>query len=274
MTKHTLPENIASTPVELQALSKSKAQLVASLGQSKRRRKLGLFLCEGHKCVSDLLQWGQRFEVEFLVATSDYIGAHREALERSGCEVYVVTASEMSRISALSTSSEVLAVVRMDRSAAVQDAEQPLPKGLYLLLDGVQDPGNLGTIIRTAHWFGIKKIFASHDTVDIYNPKTVQSTMGSLGAVSVRYTDLQTLVERNPGLPLVGLQLDGQDIFQAQLPREGALICMGSEGHGLSEPIKTRLSLSLTIPAADAADHPESLNVAIATAITLAQFCK
>ncbi len=98
--------------------------------------------------------------------------------------------------------------------------------------------------------------------------------MGSLGAVSVRYTDLQTLVERNPGLPLVGLQLDGQDIFQAQLPREGALICMGSEGHGLSEPIKTRLSLSLTIPAADAADHPESLNVAIATAITLAQFCK
>ena len=264
-----LPTSSAWAP-----LSKTRARLIASLSQTKRRRKEGLFTAEGHKSVADLLRPGSAYSLYCLVATPDYLERHAASLPAalSPAQCALATEAQMREISALATPSDVMAVMHMPEDPNQCDAlAEPLSPALYLLLDGVQDPGNLGTIIRTCHWFGIDRIFASRDTVDIYNPKTVQSTMGSLGAVRVEYVDLPALADRNQHLPLVGLQLEGNNLFTTPLP-QSAMICMGSEGNGLSPEMQHRLTLSLTIPPASAADHPESLNVAIATAITVAQF--
>lgn len=268
----------ASDSLPFLPLSKTRRQQIAALGTTRRRRKERLFCAEGHKSVEDLLdRCAGRFPPVWLVATRQYLVRMGECIGRrwnlSAECVSVASETDMRQMSSLSTPSEVMAVFRMpERSAdATVAAVSPLPEGLYLLLDGVQDPGNIGTIIRTAHWFGINRIFASRDTVDLYNPKTVQSTMGSLGAVAVDYVDLSELVDANRHIPLVGLQLDGADICKASLP-PSAMICMGSEGNGLSEAVRGKLDMSLTIPPYDAASHPESLNVAVATAITLAAF--
>lgn len=255
-------------------LSKTRARLIASLSQTKRRRKEGLFIAEGYKSVADLIRPGSPYALYCLVATPEFLKSQEsdvaEGLPADLC--LLATEVQMREISALSTPSEVMAVMRIPEECRESgQLSSPLPPDLYLLLDGVQDPGNLGTIIRTCHWFGIRHIFASRDTVDLYNPKTVQSTMGSLGAVKVDYVDLPALAERNPHLPLVGLQLEGTDLFATPLP-QNAMICMGSEGNGLSEEMRRRLTLSLTIPPASDSNHPESLNVAIATAITVSQF--
>ena len=135
----------------------------------------------------------------------------------------------------------------------------------------IQDPGNLGTIMRTAHWFGIDRIYASRDTVDIFNPKTVQSTMGSLGRVEIVYCDLGELMDKNPDMPVYGTLLDGKNIYKATLGEHGFII-MGNEGKGISESLRKRITSPLLIPPYDYSNHSESLNVAIATAVTLSQF--
>ena len=142
----------------------------------------------------------------------------------------------------------------------------------YLILDGVQDPGNLGTIIRTCHWFGITTIFASLDTVDIYNPKTVQATMGSLGKVRVLYRDLEEIIASNPGVPVYGTLLEGESLYRVHPDRRGFIV-MGNEGNGISENIRKLVDNPVTIPPYGH-DHGESLNVAVATAITVAWFRK
>ncbi len=268
------PQDSDLIAARFKALSKNRSQLVASLGSVKRRRKEGLFVVEGHKNVTDLLAGGGIFEVVWLIATPAYILSHLDDI--SGCwhlddsKVYYVAPARLRELSALSAPSDVMAVLRLPSSTGNLLSGSPLPMDLYLMLDGVQDPGNLGTIVRTCHWFGIRRIFASRDTVDIFNPKAIQSTMGSLGAVEVTYLDLPSLAAANPEIPVVGLQLEGDNIFHAPLP-DSAFICMGSEGNGLSESMRRMLKHSYTIPPFDHANHPESLNVAIATAITLAQ---
>ena len=257
-----------------QPLSKTRGQLIASLSNAKRRRKEGLFIVEGHKNVADLMEGG-RFETVWLIATPAYIMKHLNDIAGSwhlaDSQVCHTDAQRLRELSSLSTPSDVMAVFRLPATSGYQPHSTPLPHGLYMMLDGVQDPGNLGTIVRTCHWFGIRHIFASRDTVDIYNPKSIQSTMGSLGAVEVTYTDLPSVAAANPGIPVVGLQLEGKNLFRSPLP-DSAFICMGSEGNGLSQPMRRLLSESYTIPAHEPENHPESLNVAIATAITLAQF--
>ena len=256
-------------------LSKTRKSMIKALDQPKRRKKERMFVVEGRKNVSDILSNGSFLPV-WLVASERFLEEHREdILDTWGLHpdsVSVSTQSEMDECTSLSTSSEVLAVFRMPQLNPGQ-ADGILEDGLYLALDGVQDPGNLGTILRTAHWFGIRKIFASVNTVDVYNPKTVQSTMGSLGQVEVIYTDIPALISNNTHIPAVGLQLQGENLFNADLP-SSAIICMGSEGNGLSENVRTLLSNSYTIPPAHPVHHPESLNVAVATAITLAAFCR
>lgn len=250
-------------------ISKSKINLFSSLGQVKMRRRYGLFAAEGIKSVSDSLP---HFELESLIILK---GTNHETLpfdlSRDDIKDKVVEAdmSVMKKLSTLSTPSDVMAVFHIPN-----DDEQCLKvdqNSLYLILDGVRDPGNMGTIIRTAHWFGIKKIFASIDCVDVYNPKTVQSTMGSLGVVDTVYCDLEDLIDANPGMPVYGTLLDGENIYEAKLGDTGFIV-MGNEGKGLTERIKRKVTDKLLIPPYDASNHSESLNVAVATAVVLALF--
>lgn len=243
-------------------ISKARLSIYSSLSQLKLRRKHGLFIVEGEKAVKDSLE---RFKPEALLITRDF---DLPAIWRSGITVYEVTPEQMKKISNLTTPSSVAAILKIPEFS--KDSIQNLETGLFPVLDCIQDPGNLGTIIRTCHWFGIPAIFASKDTVDLYNPKTVQSTMGSLGKVKVIYTDLQRLFEANPAMPVYGTLLDGEDIFKATLEKRG-FILFGNEGKGISMPLRKYVTHPLLIPPGGP-DHSESLNVAIAAAITISQF--
>lgn len=260
--------------MQTEELSKTKASLYARLSSAKMRRKEGLFLVEGEKSVADTA--GLWHSVA-LIATEKWIERNlpvtekiAEAADRQGCPVYHASSSVMAQISTLATPPEVIAVYRLPEE---KPASGRLPEGIYLMLDGVQDPGNMGTIIRTAHWFGVRKIFASRQTVDIFNPKVIQSTMGSIASVDVEYCDLADLARLNPEIPVCCLDLNGENLFEASLPAS-AFIAMGNEGNGISPSLKEVATRSYTIPASDPQCHPDSLNVAIATAITLAQFKK
>lgn len=274
-------------------LSKTKRLTLSRLGTRKMREKFGLFLVEGWKSVKDLFDnSNNKIRIEYIVSLQEnledvkrhlseiediYSNSCKEHHNQAECglpEIYVVTSKEMREISSLSVAPEVIAVCKLPiRKKEEEILASPLPEDLYLLLDGVQDPGNLGTIIRTAHWFGVNRIFASYDTVDLYNPKTVQSTMGSLGSVSVDYVDLSRLIADNPDKEAAGLLLEGKNIFHTELP-SSAFIIMGNEGNGISEALRKKLTMGLTIPPHDPRNHSESLNVAIASAITLAAFRK
>lgn len=256
----------------MESLSKAKRSVISSLGKKKMRLKHGLFSIEGDKSVRDiLLNYPLKFDVDSVIAGREWFDKNLKSLTSAGIpESRMIEAGkeDLAKASSLSTPAEVIAVCRLPEPAANNSL---LSEGLYLLLDGIQDPGNMGTIIRTAHWFGIERIYATPTTVDIFNPKTIQSTMGSLAAVEVVYTDLRALINSNPEIPVVGLLLDGDSIYNTPLP-SSAFVIMGNEGSGISEELRSLISLPLTIPPCNPASHAESLNVAIATGITLFQF--
>ena len=177
----------------------------------------------------------------------------------------------MKKISSLSTPPDVIAVFKLPEED-VSDIRLD-PESLTLMLDGIQDPGNLGTIIRTADWFGIDTVICSKDTVDLYNPKTIQATMGSLKRVKVFYTDLEDILNKSEVRNVYGTLLDGENIFERDLNSEGVIV-MGNEGKGISDRIRTLVTDPLLIPPAREDSHPESLNVAVATAIVISQFRK
>lgn len=243
-------------------LSKTKLQVYSNLATAKMRRKRGLFIVEGCKSVADT--WSV-FDVEAILRAegSDF------SVEGCRAPLFTLSEEEMKRVSNLTTRQEAIGVYRIPAEEEAGSLSVD-PEGLYLLLDGVQDPGNLGTILRTCHWFGITTVFASRDTVDIYNPKTVQATMGSLGRVKMVYLDLAELIRSNPEMPVYGTLLEGEDLFHAHLQRRGFIV-MGNEGNGISENIRKLIDNPITIPPYGR-DHGESLNVAVATAITVAWF--
>ena len=191
-------------------------------------------------------------------ATADYKTSQAHTIE--------VTADELRRISFLQHPQQVLAVFQLPQMPETT----PQPHGLCLALDGVQDPGNLGTIIRIADWFGIDTIYCSTDTADAWNPKVVQATMGSIARVNIFYTELSDLLKAT-AIPVYGTLLDGQDLYQQELSTDG-IIVMGNEGNGISPAIRQLISHRLFIPSYRQGDTAESLNVAIATAITCAEF--
>ena len=244
-------------------LSKTRATVYSNLGNVKMRRRYGLFTSEGEKNVSDTAKW---FPMEAILTTEK--SKMPEKIRNLAAEQYEVSEREMKSLTNFSTPSDVMGIFRIPEPPEIEIDEAEL----YLLLDGVRDPGNMGTIIRTCHWFGIRTIFASFDSVDCFNPKTVQSAMGSLGAVTVRYCHLEELIISHRGMPLYGTLLEGKDIFATQLENKGFL-AMGNEGKGLSEGIRSLVAYPLTIPPYNA-EHGESLNVAVATAIAIAQFRK
>lgn len=247
-------------------ISKNKIKYIRSLELKKNRNKEGLFVAEGHKVVDDLLALRPAM---LIVATKEWLqGKHLN--ERT--EVIEVTEEELRKVSFLQHPQQVLAIFEQDSQNAFNATEVDVTK-LSLALDGVQDPGNLGTIIRIADWFGITHIYCSQETADVYNPKVVQATMGSIARVSVRYGDLQALIDNLPeGTPVYGTLLDGENIYQQELDNKGIII-MGNEGKGISPALAKKVNKRLLIP-----NFPEgratadSLNVAIATAITCSEF--
>ena len=260
-------------------LSKNQLKLVRSLELKKNRKKEGLFVAEGPKVVGDLLRAGYVPHAIFMVQGSGF------KVQGSGFKVQgrllPITDDELRKLSFLQHPQEVLAVFEIplnsqfsisNREATILNSEfSTLNSNLSLALDGVQDPGNLGTIIRIADWFGIQTIFCSEDTADCYNPKVVQATMGSLAHVHIIYTDLEALLQ-SVHCPIYGTLLDGQNIYQQQLSTEG-IIVMGNEGNGISPAIRQLVTHKLLIPNYNTAgETAESLNVAIATAITCAEF--
>ena len=233
-------------------ISKNQIKFVRQLEQKKYRKKEGLFVAEGPKVVGDLLRAG--FKAHTIFATSEW--------ESQGQTFQEVSDEELRRVSFLQHPQRVLALFFIPTESV------PSVSSLSLALDDVQDPGNLGTIIRLADWFGIDTIYCSENTADAWSPKVVQATMGSIARVNIIYTDLQELISKAQ-VPVYGTLLDGQDIYTQELSKEG-IIVMGNEGNGISAPIRKLINRKLLIPQFH--EGPESLNVAIATAITCSEF--
>lgn len=227
-------------------ISKNKIKLIHSLETKKGREKAGLFVAEGPKVVNDLLHAGFTAENIF------------EDIE------------DIKKISFLQHPQSMLGVFKLPRNEHYTEFSITQ---LVLALDGVQDPGNLGTIIRVADWFGIKNIFCSLDTADCWNPKVVQATMGSIARVQLHYVDLNKMVESLPAdYPIYATLLDGENIYKQELSHHG-MIVMGNEGKGISPILRTKINRKLYIPNYSSnEDTAESLNVAIATSIVCAEF--
>ena len=236
--------------------SKADIRLIRSLGQKKFRQEHGLFVVEGEKMVGEALTQ-KRYQVEAVYRTSD------------------IGEETMGRMSHLSSPSPALAVLRIPTDG-IPDRASALPSGLCLGLDSVRDPGNVGTILRLADWFGIGTVYLSPDCVDLYNPKTVQATMGSIFRQRAVICDLNALVRgcTAAGIPVYATALDGEDIRSAALDTSRALILMGSERDGLSHALMAAATRRLHIPsfASNPDGAAESLNVAIATAVTCYEF--
>lgn len=234
----------------MDALSKNKFKWIRSLRLKKNREAEGVFIVEGTKMVQEILT-NANADIQCLVTTDAHIEPR--------ADLYVTDAASMKSLSGLSTPSSLLAVVR-------QPAFSELSSNWTLALDGIQDPGNMGTIIRTADWFGIQEIVCSLNTVDCFNPKVVQATMGSIFRVNVRYQHLETYLT-SESRPVFGALLEGENMHSIQLPEKGILL-MGNEGKGISEALLETISHPIHIPGRGGA---ESLNVSVATGILLGQ---
>lgn len=236
-------------------ITAAEIKFIKSLSQKKFRDSSGLFVVEGEKMVQEALNSG--FKLEKVYRTAE------------------IGEAAMARISALSSPSPALALVR--RPNDLQSDDLPA-KGLFLALDGIRDPGNLGTILRIADWFGLDAVYASPDTVDVFNPKVVQSTMGAIFRVKFHYTDIPALCRKalRAGGAVYGTFLDGENMYEKSLSNgleRPSLIVVGNEAKGISREVATCVSERLFIPPYPADDPgSESLNAAVATAITVAEF--
>lgn len=244
-------------------ISKNQIKFIRSLELKKNRQRERLFVAEGPKVVGDLMEMMRPAAV---YATAEWVAQHAGALT---CEAAEISDDELRKVSFLQHPQQVVALFPM--FDGVGDAD--CGGDLSLALDGVQDPGNLGTIIRVADWFGVRRIFCSRDTADVYNPKVVQATMGSIARVGVQYVDLPAMLEQLPdGVPVYGTFLDGEDIYASELFGNG-IIVMGNEGKGISAGVARHINRRLLIPNYPKdRDTADSLNVAIATAVTCAEF--
>ena len=246
-------------------LSKALQKRIASLENKKQRRESGLFVAEGSKTVLDLIAAG--IVPEKVIATVNWLA---ENCLNTGIEVIEVELEEMKRISFQQTPQGVMGIFRQPQ----YDTDTTIPqRELCLALDNVQDPGNLGTIIRIADWFGIENIFCSTGTADIYNPKTIQATMGAIGRVKVHYVDLPEMLASLKGkAPIYGTFLDGEVVYTKKLEKHGVIV-MGNEGNGIGDECSRHITEKLLIPSyPEGRATSESLNVSVATAIICNEF--
>ena len=243
-------------------LVKSKVKYIQSLGQKKFRQQEGVFVAEGPKLVKELLTEHSDSVVQ-VFALKNWIDENKRVT--INCNLSEITEAELEKISQLTTPNQVVAVVKhFNTIKPIADKEK-----FILVLDGIQDPGNLGTIIRIADWFGVQHIVCSEDSADRYNPKVVQSTMGSIGRVNVFYTSLTKWLGEQQDARIYAAVLEGQDITRMQEPA-GGVIVIGNESKGISEEVLRFCNMSITIPQKGKA---ESLNAAVATGIILSHFC-
>lgn len=245
------------------ALSKNRIKYIHSLELKKNRKAEKVFLAEGPKLVNDLLEY---FPCRFLIATPDWLFQYSHLPTN---DVLAVSEEELSRASLLKTPQQVLAVFEQPE---YETDIRVINHSLCLALDDIQDPGNLGTIIRLADWFGIEHIFCSLNTVDVYSPKVIQATMGGIARVKLHYTFLPNLIRSLENIPVYGTSLDGENIYTQQLSTNG-LVIMGNEGNGIGKEVDRLINHKLYIPNYPVErESSESLNVAIATAIVCAEF--
>ena len=237
-------------------LSKNQIKLITSLQQKKQRFANQLFFAEGIKVIQELVE--SNFELVHLYTTQN------DFEEVSQDKKILISENELKKISALSTQNSCLAVFRIQADTKI------IESGLIIALDSIRDPGNLGTILRLCDWFGINQIVCSKDAVDIYNPKVVQATMGSIARVNVNYIDLENFIGQTQ-LPVFGTFMEGSIIYKTDLPQEG-IIVMGNEANGISPELEKLIKNRLTIPRFGSLQKTESLNVATATAIILSEF--
>lgn len=247
-------------------LSKNKIKFLNSLKLKKFRDEHQQFIAEGDKLVRDLISGN--FQIHEIFATNKWL--EKNILPKS-IIINEITEEELNRISQLSTPNQVLAVAKY-QTTEINFNE--IFNNLTLMLDEIKDPGNMGTIIRIADWFGISNIICSEDTVDTYNPKVVQSTMGSIARVNVYYTNLVELLKKTPeNTPVFGTLLTGENIYEQDLSKNGIII-VGNESRGISDDLQQYITHKLLIPsyAQNADNKAESLNASVATAIICAEF--
>ena len=237
-------------------VSKNQIKLISSKKQKKYRIAHQLFIAEGVKGINELLQ--SNFELEHLYVTID------EFKSVSTTQKTVISDADLKKISALTTPNTCLAVFKIPKEKPV------LNKGLIVALDTIRDPGNMGTILRLCDWFGINQVVCSKETVDLYNPKVVQATMGSIARVNVNYLNLKDFLETT-SLPIYGTFMDGEDLYNSEITNEGIII-LGNEANGISKEIEELVTKRITIPRFGNLQQTESLNVATATAIVLSEF--
>lgn len=236
-------------------VSKSQIKLITSLRQKKYRSKHQLFFAEGTKVIDELYQAGWKI---YSLFSTEKIDGIPESLTT------IISDNELKKISNLKTPNKALGVFYFQQQTELK------PEGVTVVLDDLRDPGNLGTIIRLCDWFGVKNLVCSPDTVDCFNPKVVQSTMGSIARVSVHYIDLENFMEDN-NLPVFGAFMGGENVYNETLPGQ-ALLIMGNEAKGISGKMEKYISKKISIPQFGDAHQTESLNVAMATAILLSEF--
>jgi RNA methyltransferase, TrmH family len=237
-------------------VSKNQIKLITSLQQKKYRNIENLFIAEGIKVIQELLQ--SDFELEHLYETELLF------TEVNPAKKTLISTTDLKKISTLNSPNNCLAIFKIPKPKPI------IEKGLLLALDAIRDPGNLGTILRLCDWFGIEQLICSNETADIYNPKVVQATMGSLSRVNVNYIDL-TLFLKQTSLEIFGTFMDGKNIYTQNLPQEG-IIVMGNEANGISLTIEQIIKNRIAIPRFGNLKQTESLNVATATAIILSEF--
>lgn len=237
-------------------ITANQKKIVKSLAQKKFRSQYQCFVVEGVKLVEEALN------SDFLV--DDVFAVPRWIESNSNVGAIEVSEKELKSLSSLKTPNDVLAVVRIK--------QQNLPldfSNLTLVLDNIQDPGNMGTIIRTADWFGIKNIVCSQNSVDIYNPKVVQATMGSLFRINILYKDLKEFFSSHENLTVYGASIEGESIYDTKMNQEDAVLLMGNESKGIAQELESFIDKKLTVPKFGEA---ESLNVATATAIICSEY--
>ncbi|MGD0583513.1 MAG: RNA methyltransferase [Bacteroidales bacterium] len=252
-------------------LSKSKLKLIVSLQRKKARDEERLFVIEGDKIVREFL--GSEMEINTLIAMPEFIGSLSAVQLHSAGEVIPVSYEELKKASGLKAPHNAMAIVKMpERRSPVS----VMPDELVVALDFIQDPGNLGTIIRAAVWFGIRNMICSDNCVDTYNPKVIQATMGAILNITVSYTDLKHYLEvaSEKNLPVYGTILEGESIYTRKLGRRG-IILLGNESKGISEELLPFITEKLTIPKFTTVSRGiESLNAGMAASIVFSEFAR
>lgn len=237
-------------------VSKNQIKRITGLHQKKFRNEQQLFIAEGFKVIQELFH--SHYEIQEFYSTDATLQLNNEVRPE------IISETDLKKISCLKTPNTCLAVFKITPSKSIKY------EGLTLVLDDIRDPGNLGTIIRLCDWFGIEQLICSEETADVYNPKVIQATMGSIGRVNVVYTSLESFLKKTDQ-PIYGAFMDGDVLYEAELPSNAVLI-MGNEANGVSATVEALIQKKISIPRFGKLQKTESLNVATATAILLSEF--